>query len=122
MYIYADRKFAIANNDELPKRPKTPEQRKRDSGIAGIAGLVRPVPSTEKPNVSGPMITRTPREQVVRFHVQRLKQGTRAVLDNVHADFSAVSEAKSFGLRYSLNSHSLPTDVGGELHVLIEAS
>ena len=122
VYIYADRKFPIANNDELPKRPKTPEQRKRDSVIAGIAGLVRPVPSTEKPNVSGPMITRTPREQVVRFHVQRLKQGTRAVLDNVHADFSAVSEAKSFGLRYSLNSHSLPTDVGGELHVLIEAS
>jgi hypothetical protein len=121
VYIYIDGKYIVVDKNDLPKTPKTPAQQKRDSFREAVQGLVRPTEFIEKSNVTGPTITRTPREQIVRFHIERLKQGTRAVLNSICVDFSAAPEIESFGLRYSLNSHSLPKNAEGELHVVIEA-
>ena len=122
VYIYFDGKFLVVDEDNLPKRPKMPEERKRESFRQTILGSMPPVPVFEESNVTGPTIRRTPSEQIVQFHVERLKQGTHVALNGVYADLTATSEIKSFGLRYTLNSHSLPKDAEGELHVIFETS
>lgn len=115
---------------EPPKEPQRPRKARPESIRnrilqTAVSPLTRPsAEHFEKPNVSGPTITRKPNgagiKYHVHFHVELIKQKTELELDIVYAFFRFITEAKSFKLTYTLNSKSLPNNITDELHVVIE--
>lgn len=67
------------------------------------------------PNVTGPNAS----SGELRFGVRLLSNFDEATLPRCFLRFPSPAAVRSFGLRYSLRSHSLPKLVEGELHVVV---
>src|SRR5207253_1450347 len=94
---------------EPPKEPTLSKKR----GLAELGSVRRdimesitPLPQLlAPPNVSKPKVTQTSDGCMAHFHVQRIKQGKRIAFGNVYVVLPSIAEAKSFGVKYVLNSH-----------------
>jgi hypothetical protein len=118
--IVVERGIDVITEDHIgqpPKEPRLPTDRSRLAYGAG-AYTVPPIPgltNLSPLNVPSATVLTTPVGSRIHFNVKRIKQTTRLNLNPVYALFT--TDVKSFGMRYTLNSHSLPANVDGDLHV-----
>jgi len=118
--------FLIVSDNYLkqaPIEPKLPDQRRRDSFRYALdpGSSITPLAAQLKtPNVSGPSIKLAPAGYRIHFHIQRIKQTSDLHLNSVYLVFPSVMDSQAFGMRYSINSHSLPKNETGRLHVKVE--
>ena len=129
VYIQTQGDFSIINKTQtkpVPKEPPLPAVKPRkgpfsDFNFDHISDITRSiVPIAEqirRPNVSAPKISKTTAGHKVHFHVQRIKQGIPLALDNICVIFP--TEPESFSLKYTINSHSLPENISGDLHIKV---
>jgi hypothetical protein len=106
-----------------PIEPKLPDQRRRDSlryDLDRLGSSIIPLAERKTPNISGPTIQPAPAGATIHFHIQRIKQTSDLPLNGVYLVFPPVTDSQAFGMRYSLNSYSLPKNVRGRLHVKVE--
>jgi hypothetical protein len=115
---------------ETPRPPKPPPEPKtqmqklyesisRSFETELVSAPYMPGPILPPPNVSAPNIKPT-NSYDVDFHVQRIKHKLQESTDPLFVVFESFESAQSFQIDYRILAANVPTEIAGQLHVIIE--
>jgi hypothetical protein len=108
---------------EPPQRPRTPMEKLHDTiqrsvHVPAITAQV-PGPVLSRSNVSAPTITKTGSYDVT-FHVHRVKHKLQEPAEALYVVFQSFEGAQSFHIDYDILAANVPSEVTGQLHVIVE--
>lgn len=128
----------VVDEEEVPKEPAVPVGPKlpgRRRGIYAVTEQFDSLTNMMAPALAAEALYRMPELRIpgpprnvsgpdsssaeLRFGVRLLSNFDEAILPRCFLRFPTPAAVRSFGLKYSLRSHSLPKLVEGEIHVVI---
>jgi hypothetical protein len=125
--------FILLDEENYPDEPKEPqppnppqsalEKMRQSIGYLTAGPPLRSLSSLSIPdpissNVSPPIINRT-HSYDVQVHIERVKQGLPECFDPLYLIFPTFASAQSFHIGYRLLAANVPTEITGELHVIV---
>jgi hypothetical protein len=116
----------MPNPPRPPQRPRTSEQILRESFSSSVYSpyvpdfsFMRHIESREVPNVRRPSIEETGSYDVI-WNIRRVKHKQVESLHPLAVVFESFESAQSFKIEYVLHAANLPSEVDGQLNVVVQ--